>query len=149
MQGIETRVIPTGNHAWSEQWEEACLPVLCVVRCDGDVADGRIKPDIEDLVLIALARHRRAPLQVSRDAATPQASLHPRIRGLKTPHAHHHSLSEEQKKQRISSQYVHAGVPLSMLYTCYHSAMPDNAREEQRTWTQLDDQPPAWEDLVM
>ena len=60
------------------------LPVLSVVGGDGDVANGRIKPDVENLLLVARARHARAPLQVARDAAQLQAIPHPCVRRLRT-----------------------------------------------------------------
>ncbi|MCD2513362.1 hypothetical protein LQ562_12630 [Acidovorax sp. D4N7] len=43
----------------------------------GDIGDGRIEPDIEDLALPALERDRDAPLQVPRDAARMQPGIEP------------------------------------------------------------------------
>ena len=57
-------------------------PVVCIVGCDGDVADGRIEPHIEDLVLIARPRDLCAPLQVPGDAPQLQTIPHPCIGGL-------------------------------------------------------------------
>ena len=52
-------------------------PVLVVgsevVACNRDVADWRVEPDIEDLVLIVVSWDRSSPLQVSGDASAMEA----------------------------------------------------------------------------
>ena len=48
-----------------------------VLRGDGDVADGRVEPDVEDLVLEALLGHGDAPLQVAGDCALLEAVADP------------------------------------------------------------------------
>lgn len=45
------------------------LPVLCVVGSDGNIANGGVKPDVKDFVLIALERDWSPPDQVSGDAS--------------------------------------------------------------------------------
>src|SRR5262249_10760283 len=46
----------------------------------GDVADRRVEPDVEDLVLEARFRDRHAPVEVAGDAAVAQAFLQPLVR---------------------------------------------------------------------
>ena len=53
------------------------LPVANIIGSDTDVADGSVKPDIEDLVLIAGAGNRCAPLQVTGDASDLESIPHP------------------------------------------------------------------------
>ena len=61
------RVLPPGS------------PVRDIVGCDADVAYGRVKPDVEDLVLVPLAGYCRTPLQVTGDAPHLQAISHPGV----------------------------------------------------------------------
>lgn len=61
------RVLPPGS------------PVRDIVGCDADVAYGRVKPHIEDLVLIPWAGYGRTPLQVTGDAPHFQAISHPGV----------------------------------------------------------------------
>mmetsp|Transcript_7995 Transcript_7995/g.15636 ORF Transcript_7995/g.15636 Transcript_7995/m.15636 type:complete len:262 (+) Transcript_7995:968-1753(+) len=57
------------------------LPLRRVGGGDADVPDGRVEPDVEDFVLVALLRHRGTPLEVTRDAPRQQATLvDPRVR---------------------------------------------------------------------
>mmetsp|Transcript_24631 Transcript_24631/g.66990 ORF Transcript_24631/g.66990 Transcript_24631/m.66990 type:complete len:386 (+) Transcript_24631:1586-2743(+) len=59
---------------------------------DGDVADGRVEPHVEDLVLHALEGHGHTPLEVARDAPRLQAPLDPCLRrrdGVVCPEAVH------------------------------------------------------------
>ncbi len=57
---------------------EPLFPVLLRVVCrNGEVANGRVEPHVEDLVLEAGQRHGRAPFQVASDTAWLQALLEP------------------------------------------------------------------------
>jgi hypothetical protein len=49
------------------------LPLIDIVCGDGDIADRRIEPDIEYLVLELLERYGRAPLEVPGDAPSGEA----------------------------------------------------------------------------
>mmetsp|Transcript_23818 Transcript_23818/g.33561 ORF Transcript_23818/g.33561 Transcript_23818/m.33561 type:complete len:256 (+) Transcript_23818:1369-2136(+) len=55
------------------------FPLVCVVGCDGQVADRSIEPHVEDFVCKAIERNRCAPLQVSRDTARFQAVTQPAL----------------------------------------------------------------------
>jgi|GEM_PF-5106818 len=48
-------------------------PVFAQVAGHGDIADGRVEPDVEDLVLIARLGHGNAPFQVPGDGPFPQS----------------------------------------------------------------------------
>ncbi len=72
---MEIRRMQAGEPAYYD----AHLPVLRVIGSDRDVADGGVEPYIKHLVLVAGAWHRRAPLEVARDAAQLQAVPHPCI----------------------------------------------------------------------
>ena len=55
------------------------LPLLGVLGSDADVANRGVEPDIEDLALVTVQRHRCPPFQVSRDAARLETSFEPRL----------------------------------------------------------------------
>ena len=44
------------------------LPFVCVVCGDGDVADWRVEPNVEDFVFVSFERNRSSPFQVTRNA---------------------------------------------------------------------------------
>ena len=58
---------------------EPALPFARVVGRNGKVADGRVEPHIEDLVLEAGERYLCAPLEIACDAARLEALLQPRL----------------------------------------------------------------------
>jgi hypothetical protein len=48
--------------------------------CRGDIADGGVEPDIEDLSLESRARHGDAPCEIARNAAVPEVAVQPASR---------------------------------------------------------------------
>ena len=59
---------------------EPFAPLVAIVGRYGQVADGRVEPDVEDFVGEAVERHRRAPFEVAGDAAAFEALLNPGFR---------------------------------------------------------------------
>lgn len=53
------------------------LPLVCVVGCDGHIANSSIKPDIKYLVLKTFQGHRSSPFEVSGDASWLEAVSKP------------------------------------------------------------------------
>ena len=51
--------------------EPPVLPVLGVVRCDRDVADGCVEPDVEALAFVSFSGDWDSPLEISCDASRP------------------------------------------------------------------------------
>ena len=55
------------------------LPVLGIISRNGNIANGSIKPDVEDLVLISLERDGGTPLEVSGNATRLQTIINPTL----------------------------------------------------------------------
>lgn len=81
--GVEGHIV-LGHELIQADIEAVGLPpflvVLGVLLGNTEVAEGRVEPDVEHLVPIAVQRHGNAPFQVSRDAPRFQAVSQPGLR---------------------------------------------------------------------